>query len=50
MAQKGDWKNHWANEPWGKGGWELYNLREDPTELTDLSERDPEKLAEMLTE
>ena len=50
MVQKGDWKIHWANEPWGKGDWELYNLHEDPTELTDLSQREPEKLAEMLTE
>jgi len=30
------------------GAWQLYNLAEDPTEMHDLAESHPEKLAEMI--
>ena len=30
------------------GAWQLYNLAEDPTEMHDLAETHPEKLAEMI--
>lgn len=33
--------------PYGKGDWELYNLRADPGETVDLSEQMPEKLAQL---
>ena len=49
-VRQGDWKITWANKPWGKGlgAWSLYNLADDPTEQTDLSEQHPEKVAELL--
>ncbi|MEM8936266.1 MAG: arylsulfatase [Pseudomonadota bacterium] len=51
MVQKGGWKIVWANAPWGHGDrWELYNLSADPTELRDLANVEPEKLAEMIGE
>lgn len=33
--------------PYGKGDWELYNLRADPGETNDLSEEMPKKLAKL---
>lgn len=36
--RQGDWKLVWGNAPYGKDGWELYNLKDDPTEQNDLSE------------
>ena len=32
----------------GAGAWKLYKLKEDPSELHDLSEQEPERLAELL--
>ena len=32
----------------GAGSWQLYNLKDDPSELQDLSEVEPEVLAEMI--
>ena len=32
----------------GAGEWHLYNLKKDPSELHDLGEREPERLAEMV--
>jgi arylsulfatase A-like enzyme len=32
----------------GAGTWQLYNLAEDPSELRDLSEQEPEILAELI--
>ena len=43
----GDWKILWMPPPFGKGDWELFNLREDPGEMSDLSELHPEKVKEM---
>jgi len=45
----GDWKILWMPPPFGKGDWELFNLREDPGEMSDLSELHPEKVKEMAT-
>jgi arylsulfatase len=44
----GDWKILWMPPPFGTGEWELFNLRQDPAELTDLSGEHPEKLNEMV--
>lgn len=44
----GDWKILWMPPPFGPGEWELFNLREDPAEMNDLSGEYPEKLAEMV--
>ena len=44
----GDWKILWMPQPFGPGDWELFNLKQDPAELTDLSAQHPEKLKEMV--
>ncbi len=43
MFRKGDYKIVRLNG----GNWELYNLRQDPTELNNLSKSHPEKLKEL---
>lgn len=42
--RKGDWKLVKTKT----GNWELYNLKDDPTELTDLSTKRPETLKELV--
>jgi arylsulfatase len=44
----GDWKILWMPPPFGPGEWELFNLREDPAEMNDLSGEYPDRLAEMI--
>lgn len=34
--------------PRGREQWELYNLEEDPAEIHDLAEKEPQKLEEMV--
>lgn len=51
--RKGDWKiAHMPPEAGGNGdgdeGWELFNIRNDPGETTDLSVQQPEKFKELL--
>ncbi len=46
--RKGPWKAAWLAPPLGKGDWALYNLDDDPGELTDLAGERPEVLAELL--
>lgn len=46
--RSGDWKIVWLWEPYGPSRWELFNLTEDPGEIHDLSDAEPEKLAELL--
>ena len=43
-----DWKVLWMPEPNGKGDWELFNIKEDPAELKDLSTENPQKLKELV--
>ena len=45
----GDWKILWMPKPFGTGEWELFNLKQDPAELNDLSKQHPSKLKEMTT-
>jgi len=45
---QGDWKIVRLIQPWGDGEWKLYNIRQDPRELIDLSEQYPERLKEMI--
>ena len=42
------WKILFLPKPFGKGEWELFNLREDPAEMNDLAGAQPERLAEMV--
>ncbi len=44
----GDWKILWMPPPFGPGEWELFNLRQDPAELNDLSAEFPDRLAAMI--
>ena len=46
--RRGPWKAAWLAPPLGRGDWALYNLDEDPGELTDLAGDRPEVLAELL--
>jgi arylsulfatase A-like enzyme len=45
----GDWKILWMSKPFGLDDWELFNLKQDPAELNDLSKQHPDKLKEMIT-
>ncbi len=44
----GDWKILWMPPPFGPGDWQLFNLRDDPGEMKDLGDQDPDKLAKMI--
>lgn len=46
----GDWKVLWMPEPNGKGEWELFNTKDDPAELEDLSAVNPQKLKELVVQ
>lgn len=47
--RQGDWKLLYLLQgAGGPGDWQLFNLREDPAELHDLSEKHPEKREAML--
>jgi len=47
--RKGEWKIVYSYKD-GEGGWHLYNLRKDPSELNDLSNTYNERLDELLIE
>jgi arylsulfatase len=44
----GDWKILWMPKPFGKGDWELFNLKHDPGELDDLSKLYPDRCKDMI--
>jgi len=46
--RKGDWKISWHYQPFGTWDWQLFNLDADPGEQYDLSEKFPEKRAELI--
>lgn len=45
---QGDWKILRLPVPFGTGEWELFDLKDDPGEMNDLSKRYPKKKAELL--
>jgi len=45
---KDEWKILRLPVPFGSGDWALYNLSEDPGEMNDLSDQNPQKKAELL--
>jgi len=49
-VRKGDWKIRLLEQPYGDGEWQLFDLKNDPTERHNLAQQEPEKLAELLTE
>lgn len=46
--REGPWKAVWLNKPRGKDDWELYNINDDPAEMHDLSETEPQVLARLI--
>lgn len=46
--RKGDYKITFLTSPVGDDNWKLYNIKNDPGELTDLSEKEPEKFQELI--
>jgi arylsulfatase len=44
----GDWKILWMPKPFGKGEWELFDLKQDPAEMNDLSGKHPDRLKKMI--
>ena len=44
----GRWKILWMPKPFGKGEWELFDLREDPGEMNDLSGTQPDRLKDLV--
>jgi arylsulfatase len=47
---KGGWKLVFAAPPYGHNEWHLYNVRDDPREMTNLAQAHPDKLAELKSE
>lgn len=54
IGHRGMYRDGWSavslripQRPFADAGWELHNLAEDPTEAHDLSERHPQRLAEL---
>jgi arylsulfatase len=47
--RQGDWKALYLPAPYGTGRWQLYDLSGDPGEIEDMAEREPERLAALLT-
>lgn len=47
--RKGDWKITWIAKPYGTAEWQLYNLKDDPSESQDLAKTNSRKLKEMLS-
>lgn len=47
-VRKGDWKITFIGKPVEEDEWKLFNIKEDPGELHDLSKKYPEKFDELL--
>ena len=46
----GDWKILNLRPPYGAGEWELFNIRHDPAESTDLASLEPERQQSMINQ
>ena len=47
-VRRGDWKLTWEETPSGENRWELFNLKEDPGETTDLSRESPDVMQSLI--
>jgi arylsulfatase A-like enzyme len=47
-VRQGDWKLRWQWKPYGTGEWELFDLKADPVERSDLAAKQPDKLKAMV--
>ena len=45
--RQGDYKALLIPLPYGSGEWQLFNMAKDPGETEDLSEKQPQKMAEL---
>jgi arylsulfatase A-like enzyme len=43
-VRQGEWKIRWEYKPFGKEGWELFNLASDPAERKDIATEHPDKV------
>ena len=48
MVRQQDWKALFINPPFGNGDWQLFNLKDDPAELHDLTEKHSDRLGAMV--
>jgi arylsulfatase len=46
--RQGEWKIRWEYKPFGTEAWELYNLKDDPSERHNLADKHPDKVKSML--
>jgi len=46
--RQGEWKLRWEYKSFGKGDWELFNLKDDPAERKDLAAERPDKVKALL--
>ncbi|MCU1719474.1 arylsulfatase [Pseudomonas sp. 5P_3.1_Bac2] len=46
--RQGQWKALFIPKPNGPGRWQLYNLKNDPGEIHDLAETEPQRLAKLI--
>ncbi|KAM5349808.1 hypothetical protein ACJ41O_006313 [Fusarium nematophilum] len=46
--RKGNWKAIWMSAPRGRDAWQLYNVDQDPCELSDLASDNPDVLQELV--
>ena len=46
---QGDWKILRLPRPFGTGEWQLYNVANDPAEVTDLAPVHPDRLGAMVS-
>ena len=46
-VRRGDYKLLWLPKPFGPNEWQLYDLAQDPGELSDLSQQRPKLRDEM---
>lgn len=49
-VRRGRWKLTYSNPPWGTGAWEIFDIEQDPSELEDLSSKQPKVFRNMLRE
>lgn len=49
-VRMGSWKAEFYEPPHGNNEWELYNLKDDPSELNNLAATNPNKLRELIAE
>lgn len=46
--REGKWKAIWMPKPRGKEEWELYDVEDDPSELHDMAQQEPEVMARLV--